>query len=735
MIWGRCTDVPFVFSQILFIVNNLAPSNLEAKLTDARRLITPDIHRWFSSYLVLQRVSIEPNNHGLYTQFLDGMERASLLRHVLHETYAKVRMLLNSDKTVQSTTERTLLKNLGSWLGGLTLARNKPIRHRNIAFKELLIQGYDSNRLIVAIPFVCKVLEQCSKSTVFAPPNPWLMAVLRLLVELYQFAELKLNLKFEIEVLCKSLNVDLKDIQPTTILRSRPPAEILPAQPQSALVQDLERLSMGGYAAAGGRMPPEGAAGPKGKPAQALPSAPQTGAYTDSLASMLQNLANYIVINPQLTLFANNTTLKRMLHVAIDRAIREIIAPVVERSVTIASISTRELITKDFAMESDDLKLRSAAHQMAQNLAGSLALVTCKEPLRISMVTHARTLFLSSGFTEQTLPEQALLVIMQDNLELASSVIEKAAMEKAIPEVDDGLSNAYNARRDHRTRGRGFFWDSSALASSQYAANLPDLLRLKAEGLQPQQLRVYEDFGKFSRAPAAATTEGATPPMGYAALAARAEAPYANSPPAPEASLEVALTGSMSAQQSLEKFSQCISELEKLLAQAAPHGSLGTLPQSHDIRLVVRQVPLLAAQSVNRDETALAFSQKVVQLLYKSESALARDIYVILLERLCEVSVKVAKEVTAWLIYAEDERKFNVPVTVSLIRAGLINIVEQDMQLAKFIVREFRPSVVDFSAKLALECLREPACATRGQLSNTIEALDRAAQRGKATDA
>ena len=37
--------------------------------------------------------------------------------------------------------------------------------------------------------------------------------------------------------------------------------------------------------------------------------------------------------------------------------------------------------------------MRSAAHMMVQNLAGSLALVTCKEPLRVSMGNHLRSLF------------------------------------------------------------------------------------------------------------------------------------------------------------------------------------------------------------------------------------------------------------------------------------------------------------------------------------------------------
>lgn len=76
----------------------------------------------------------------------------------------------------------------------------------------MLLEGYDSNRLIVVIPFVCKVLEQGSRSKIFKPPNPWLMAMLKLLAELYQEADLKLNLKFEIEVLCKSLSIELSSM-------------------------------------------------------------------------------------------------------------------------------------------------------------------------------------------------------------------------------------------------------------------------------------------------------------------------------------------------------------------------------------------------------------------------------------------------------------------------------------------------------------------------------------------
>lgn len=74
--------------------------------------------------------------------------------------------------------------------------------------------------------------------------------------------------------------------------------------------------------------------------------------------------------------------------------------PVVERSVTIAGISTRELVTKDYVTEPNEDKLKKAGHLMAQKLAGSLALVTCKEPMRTNLTSHLRQALNNEGFTE-----------------------------------------------------------------------------------------------------------------------------------------------------------------------------------------------------------------------------------------------------------------------------------------------------------------------------------------------
>ena len=45
--------------------------------------------------------------------------------------------------------------------------------------------------LLYVIPFVAKVLEACSESTVFKAPNPWTMAIMSVLSELHAVPDLK----------------------------------------------------------------------------------------------------------------------------------------------------------------------------------------------------------------------------------------------------------------------------------------------------------------------------------------------------------------------------------------------------------------------------------------------------------------------------------------------------------------------------------------------------------------
>ena len=308
-----------VSDKILFIVNNLAPTNFDSKLEDMKGSFKDDYARWFANYLVDQRVSTEPNNHQLYLRFLDALDKGTLLKFVLQETIAKSAHLLNAEKTMQSSSERAILKNIGSWLGTITLARDKPIKHKNLGFKELLVEGYDNGRLIVAIPFVCKTLEPAAKSKVFRPPNPWLMAVVSLLAELYHYAELKLNMKFEIEVLCKSLDIDLDAVEATAVLRSRPFGDPMSGPGLPDYVGDIDSLPMGGYD------PSVHMQG--GSSLLALGSANATDAQRvigSQIEVILSDLIQHVTVNAQLAPFSTNHTFKRAVQLAVDRSVREV---------------------------------------------------------------------------------------------------------------------------------------------------------------------------------------------------------------------------------------------------------------------------------------------------------------------------------------------------------------------------------------------------------------------------
>ncbi|KAL0063300.1 CCR4-NOT core subunit cdc39 [Marasmius tenuissimus] len=711
--------------KILFIINNLAPSNFDAKLTEMKDLFVDEYARWFANYLVDQRISTEPNNHSLYLRFLDALNRKAVDEFILHETYVKSMNLLNSERTMNLGTERTMLKNVGGWLGSITLARDQPIKHKNLSFKDLLIEGYDAGRTTVAIPFVCKVLEAGSRSRVFRPPNPWLMAVMSILAELYFFAELKLNYKFEIEVLCTSLDIDLDTIEPSVVLRNRPTIDNLAGPPLPEYVEDINSLPMGSYDPASTQHLSQSDS--QQVLGLATSAADPTTELGPLIESILNNLERSVQINRQLAPLDTNHSFRRAVQFAAYRAVRDIISPVVERSVTIAGISTRELVAKDFATEAHDDKLRKAAHSMAQKLAGSLALVTCKEPLKVSLASNIRTMLLDHGFPEAAQQPNLVEILVSDNLELACAAIEKAAMERAVSDVDEGFAAAYEARRRHReTRPGQTYWDSTAPPST-FAMSLPDPLRIKGSGVQPIQAAVYEAFGPrkdniHSLNMLSASRPGSTMPIHMPGI-------YTPSPAPPES-----LDPTLNHQEAVERFQVMVRDLEALVTQL-PTPSLAQLPANHDVRFLVRNILTLADSAGDRSRTPLQMSQKIVQLLYKTPTNLGREVFVALLENLCQAFDEVAKEAITWLLYAEDERKWNIPVTFTLLRAQLITIAPLDQQLAKMLFMNPRPNLMDYVAGLIRECLTsEPPVATQSQFTFTIDVLSTLVNNGKANE-
>ncbi len=153
----------------------------------------------------------------------------------------------------------------------------------------------------------------------------------------------------------------------------------------------------------------------------------------------LADMPNYVKIDEeQLGVYLNRgLELKKMVAQAVDAAIQEIIPPVIARSVTIALVTTRELTVKDFALEPDDRKFMKGAQHMIQNLAGSLALVTCREPLRLNIINQLRKMLEEQTITP--LQEEDITKINNsvsyDNLNLGCALIKQAVIQKALEDI------------------------------------------------------------------------------------------------------------------------------------------------------------------------------------------------------------------------------------------------------------------------------------------------------------
>jgi CCR4-NOT transcription complex subunit 1 len=485
--------------KIHFIFNNLSLSNIDLKHRELSEVCREVHFPYLSQYLVAKRVAVEANYHGLYVQFMEKFEgnaQKVIFAVVVDTTLQCVRVLLHRDRVGQAASnggERTMIKNLGSWLGMLTLARNKPLLFEQLDVKGLMTSAFRSGHLFVVIPFVAKLLESCKNSVIFRPPNPWTNAMLGVLAELHPMPNLKLNIKFEVEVLCKNLEVDLSLVRPASIL----------GRPNS----DANNLDWSSVDVQGLMSDPTSAVG------SISPSTAPVVAGQALTAQMPQ-----LVISATVDLFRQQPALRMYAQTAIRNAIQEMIAPVVERSVTIACITAREMLVKDLAFETDEGRLRHAAHLAVKHLAGSLALVTCKEHLRQSICQNLRNFLMQSQNTvDHAVLEQTVQTIAHENVDIGCAAIEKCAVEKAIQDIDQAVNLLVEDRRQRGRPNDPIF--ALSRNPSRFLEQLPEALRPNPGGLTHSQAAIYEAFSQPPRpavAPAAvslsATSEVIAPP-------------------------------------------------------------------------------------------------------------------------------------------------------------------------------------------------------------------------------
>ncbi|XP_020028327.1 CCR4-NOT transcription complex subunit 1 isoform X7 [Castor canadensis] len=707
--------------KIAFIFNNLSQSNMTQKVEELKETVKEEFMPWVSQYLVMKRVSIEPNFHSLYSNFLDTLKNPEFNKMVLNETYRNIKVLLTSDKAAANFSDRSLLKNLGHWLGMITLAKNKPILHTDLDVKSLLLEAYvkGQQELLYVVPFVAKVLESSIRSVVFRPPNPWTMAIMNVLAELHQEHDLKLNLKFEIEVLCKNLALDINELKPGNLLKDKDRLKNLDEQ-LSAPKKDVKQPE---------ELPPITTTTTSTTPATSttctatVPPQPQYS-YHDINVYSLAGLAPHITLNPTIPLFQAHPQLKQCVRQAIERAVQELVHPVVDRSIKIAMTTCEQIVRKDFALDSEESRMRIAAHHMMRNLTAGMAMITCREPLLMSISTNLKNSFASAlraaSPQQREMMDQAAAQLAQDNCELACCFIQKTAVEKAGPEMDKRLATEFELRKHARQEGRRY---CDPVVLTYQAERMPEQIRLKVGGVDPKQLAVYEEFAR--NVPGFLPTNDLSQPTGF--LAQPMKQAWATD--------DVA-----------QIYDKCITELEQHLHAIPP--TLAMNPQAQALRSLL-EVVVLSRNS--RDAiAALGLLQKAVEGLLDATSGADADL--LLRYRECHLLVLKAlqdgraygspwcnKQITRCLIECRDEYKYNVEAVELLIRNHLVNMQQYDLHLAQSMENGLNYMAVAFAMQLVKILLvdeRSVAHVTEADLFHTIETLMRinAHSRGNAPE-
>ncbi|XP_048814270.1 CCR4-NOT transcription complex subunit 1 isoform X2 [Lagopus muta] len=710
-----------VQEKIAFIFNNLSQSNMTQKVEELKETVKEEFMPWVSQYLVMKRVSIEPNFHSLYSNFLDTLKNPEFNKMVLNETYRNIKVLLTSDKAAANFSDRSLLKNLGHWLGMITLAKNKPILHTDLDVKSLLLEAYvkGQQELLYVVPFVAKVLESSVRSVVFRPPNPWTMAIMNVLAELHQEHDLKLNLKFEIEVLCKNLALDINELKPGNLLKDKDRLKNLDEQ-LSAPKKDVKQPE---------ELPPITTTTASTTPATSttctatVPPQPQYS-YHDINVYSLGGLAPHITLNPTIPLFQAHPQLKQCVRQAIERAVQELVHPVVDRSIKIAMTTCEQIVRKDFALDSEESRMRVAAHHMMRNLTAGMAMITCREPLLMSIATNLKNSFATAlraaSPQQRDMMEQAAAQLAQDNCELACCFIQKTAVEKAGPEMDKRLATEFELRKHARQEGRRY---CDPVVLTYQAERMPEQIRLKVGGVDPKQLAVYEEFAR--NVPGFLPTNDLTQPTGF--LAQPMKQAWATD--------DVA-----------QIYDKCMTELEQHL-QSIPH-TLAMNPQAQALRSLLEAV--VVARNSRDAIAALGLLQKAVEGLLDATSGADADL--LLRYRECHLLVLKAlqdgraygspwcnKQITRCLIECRDEYKYNVEAVELLIRNHLVNMQQYDLHLAQSMENGLNYMAVAFAMQLVKILLvdeRSVAHVTEADLFHTIETLMRinAHSRGNAPE-
>ncbi|KPP71362.1 hypothetical protein Z043_109736 [Scleropages formosus] len=151
-------------------------------------------------------------------------------------------------------------------------------------------------------------------------------------------------------------------------------------------------------------------------------------------------VSQYLVMK-LIPLLQAHPQLKQCVRQTIKHAVQELMHPVVNQSIKI-TMTTCKQIRKYFALDLNKSRMHVAAHHMMRNLTASMVMITCKEPLLVSIADNLKSSFTTAlqlylhSLAQNPTPQQSDMMeeaaarIAQDKCKLTCCLFQRTAVEK-----------------------------------------------------------------------------------------------------------------------------------------------------------------------------------------------------------------------------------------------------------------------------------------------------------------
>jgi len=365
--------------------------------------------------------------------------------------------------------------------------------------------------------------------------------------------------------------------------------------------------------------------------------------------------------------------------------------------------------------------------------------VTVRESMK-QHLSHKLSAVLSQFGYDQYISQPQLQQLADDNADLCCGMVEQAAVSRARTETEDMLHNAFEGRKQHREKTPSKpFYDTAQLPPNALG-KIPESLRPQTSHMNPHQEEIYEDFNLWPQLMKG--TKGET--QGQSTLSQHQHQQHSDRPSGgvfesggTQGGTRTPPSGQSEVQHVLDVFNVCIQRIESA-AMRDPQSTIDSVNPDHEARMAVAELSDALQQCTKPEDAGLSVSKRAfTRACSYANVPMCVTALVATIAAAASVSSVLAqqipREVTSWLIQAEDQHKFKRGLLEPLVRRKLVVLSDFDRHLAQDLMNVRSAESGEYAYWLVNKCVTE-RIANPAELPNVLETLRSVAHQSGQSD-